>query len=167
MTTGTTVTEAALLQQAPDGIIFADLAGNVVHWNAAAERIFGFSAEQAIGANLDFIIPEQFRQAHWAGFERATSTGVTKYAGQALPTKALHADGHEFYVELSFSIVRAEDGTIAGALAHARDITERFTRDRDTRRQMRELQQELESYRAQAAGETPDDGKAPSDDKIP
>lgn len=150
VTTQTTVSDSLLLRDAPDAVIFADRDGTVVQWNPAAERIFGFSRDRAIGSNLDIIIPEKLREAHWAGFERALSTGVTKYTGQALPTRALHADGHEFYVELSFSLVRTEDGAVAGALAHARDITERFNRDRETRHRLRDLERELEACREQA-----------------
>lgn len=142
-----TVSPTALFEQAPDGVIFANRDGIIVSWNAAAERIFGFSTDAAVGSNLDIIVPEQFREAHWTGFERALAAGHTKYVGQALPTKALHAEGHEFYVELSFSIVHDEDRAVLGALAHARDITERFTRDRESRRRLRELERELEAYR--------------------
>jgi hypothetical protein len=57
-----------------------------------------------------------------------------------LPTKAVKADGTQFYVELSFAIIHGPDGKVAGALAHARDITERFERDRDMRRRLRDLE---------------------------
>jgi len=147
MTTGNRVDERALLDQAPDAVVFADQNGIIRFWNPAAVRLFGLSADRAIGANLDVIIPEQFREAHWTGFERALAAGETKYVGQALPTKALHADGHEFYVELSFSVVHGADGVVAGALAHARDITERFMRDREIRRRLRELERLVEDGR--------------------
>lgn len=143
MTTTSTEVASMLLNQAPDAVIFADLEGNVQYWNAAAERIFGFTTTDATGANLDIIVPEKFREAHWTGFERAITARETKYVGQALPTRALHADGHEFYVELSFAIVLDASGDALGALAHARDITERFNKDRDTRRRLRELEQLL------------------------
>jgi PAS domain S-box-containing protein len=131
---------AALLDQAPDAVVFADPTGTIRYWNAAAERVFGHPASAAIGTNLDLIIPEQFREAHWRGFERALEAGETKYLGQSLPTKALRAGGAEIYVELAFAIVRDGAGNILGALAHARDINERFTRDREMRRRLRELE---------------------------
>lgn len=129
-----------LVEQAPDGVIFADNAGTIVRWNAAAERIFGYPADEALGTSLDIIVPERFREAHWKGFERALADGETKYAGQVLPTRALRKDGTEIYVELSFAIVKGEGGEVLGALAHARDITERFERDRALRRRLRELE---------------------------
>ena len=137
----------AILEQAPDALIFADREGIIRSWNSAAKRIFGHSAGEALGQSLDLIVPEQFRDAHWAGYERAVADGASKYAGQALPTRAARADGTEIYVELSFSIARTEGGEVVGALAMARDITERFTADRAERRRVRELEAELDELR--------------------
>jgi len=132
----------ALLDQSPDAVILAGTDGLVSFWNAAAERVFGFSAEKAIGESLDLIIPEQFREAHWKGFDHALGEGDTKYRGQALATRAVRADGETIYVELSFAIVKDGEGTVLGALATARDITERFNREREMRRKLRELEQQ-------------------------
>lgn len=134
---------ATLLNQSPDAIIFADTQGTIRVWNEAATRVFGFAEERALGANLDIIIPERFRDAHWRGFERAIADGVTQYVGQALPTRSARADGTQIYVELSFSIVLDRDGDVMGALAHARDITERFEKERADRRRIQELEDAL------------------------
>lgn len=131
---------ALLVHQAPDGMIFADSKGVIRVWNSAAERIFGFTAEAAVGQDLNIIIPEGLREAHWRGYDRALAAGDTKYRGQSLPTKALKADGSQIYVELSFSILHGRDGEAIGAMAQARDITERFERDRAMRRRLRELE---------------------------
>ncbi len=132
-----------LVDQAPDAIIFADLSGIIRLWNAAAERIFGFDADTAIGASLDIIIPESFREAHWLGFDRAIAESLTKYVGQALPTRALRADGTEFYVELSFAIILDNEGKALGSVAHARDIDERYSKERSNRKRLKELEAEL------------------------
>lgn len=136
-----------LVEQAPDAVIFADPEGTIRVWNRAAERIFGFAAAEAIGQNLDIIIPEKFRDAHWKGFERALGDGVTKYVGQALATKALNSAGDSMYVELSFAIVLGDDGNPTGALAHARDITERFNTEREQRKKMGELEKTVRDLR--------------------
>src|SRR5262249_26788640 len=52
---------AALVQAAGDAIIVADPEGHIVFWNPAAERLFGFTAVEALGHSLDLIIPERFR----------------------------------------------------------------------------------------------------------
>ena len=132
-----------LVEQSPDAMVFADRSGVIRIWNAASERIFGHPREQAIGQRLDLIVPERFREAHWEGYERAIGDGETKYAGQSLPTRALRGDDEQFYVELSFAIVRDATGEVVGALATARDITERFEQDRDNRRRLAELEASL------------------------
>ena len=131
---------AILVDQSPDAIVFADTEGTIRVWNQAATRVFGFAEDRALGANLDIIIPERFREAHWRAFERAIADGDTKYVGQALATRSARADGTQIYVELSFAIVLDGDGDVLGALAHARDITERFEKERADRKRMQELE---------------------------
>ncbi len=131
---------AVLVEQSPDATIFADREGIIRAWNPAADRIFGHTSAAAIGQRLDIIIPESLRDQHWAGYARALAAGDTKYRGQSLPTKSFRADGTQIYVELSFAIVHAADGAVIGAMAQARDITERFERDRALRRRLRDLE---------------------------
>lgn len=132
-----------LLDQSPDAVIFADLEGSIVEWNAASEALFGHTAAEAIGQSLDIIVPERFREAHWTGYDRALGEGKTKYQGQALPTRSMRKDGTDIYVELTFAIIKAADGAVIGALAHARDITERWAKEREQRQRMRELEAKL------------------------
>ncbi len=115
-----------LVQQSPDATIFSDKQGDIRVWNAAAEKMFGFSAEQALGQNLDLIIPERLRRMHWRGFDAAIAAGVTKHSGKPMPTKALRADGSEFYTEMGFSLIFNDQGEVVGTVAQARDITERY-----------------------------------------
>lgn len=133
----------SLLNQAPDAVIFADINGVIRLWNAAATRVFGFTENQAVGENLNIIIPERFREAHWEGFERALEARSTKYAGQALATRSVRSDGAQIYVELSFAIVLDDDGSALGALSHARDITERYEQERANRKRIRDLESKL------------------------
>jgi PAS domain S-box-containing protein len=79
------------------------------------------------------IIPERLRAAHWAGFEKALGSGVTKYAGRVLTTRSVHKDGRRLYVDLSFALLKNADGTMAGALAIARDATERYLAEKGPR----------------------------------
>lgn len=136
-------TAARLFEQAPDAIIFADRDGIIRAWNATATTLFGHAPDEAVGQSLDLIVPEPFRAAHWRGYERALAEGRTQYQGKALPTRTQHRDGSTRYVELTFAIVHAADGTVCGALAHARDITERWARERAQRQRLRELEDQL------------------------
>src|SRR5439155_22222451 len=53
---------AAIVDSTDDAVYSKDLDGTILSWNAAAERIFGFTAEQAVGQPVDFIIPEERRE---------------------------------------------------------------------------------------------------------
>lgn len=134
MTESTTPDIARLiLDQAPDAIIFAGIDGTVQEWNAAAEQIFGHSCDEAMGQSLDLIIPERFRESHWTAFDAAIAAGKTRLNGKALPTRSMRKDGTTIYVELSFGVVLDSEGTAIGALAIARDITEKFLAERAKR----------------------------------
>ncbi len=122
-----------LIDQSPDAMVFVDTAGIIRVWNSAAERIFGFSQSAALGASVNIIIPERFREAHWRGFRRAIVEGSTKYQGQVLVTRSIRAEGTRIYVELSFAVILGTEGEVLGALAHARDITKRYEQERNDR----------------------------------
>ena len=125
----------AILAQAADAIIFADHEGAIRLWNSAAVRIFGFTAEEALGKSLDLIIPEHLRKAHWAGFRRAMQSGATRLGGRPTMTRGLHKTGRQLYVEMSFAVVRASSGAVAGSVAVARDATARYEEEKARRRQ--------------------------------
>lgn len=95
----------------------------ILSWNSAAEGLFGFSAQQAIGRPLSIIIPERHRAAHDAGLARAVKAGRARLAGQAVEILALHAEGHELPVDLSLSMWFEAGKPMFGALL--RDVTDR------------------------------------------
>ena len=111
----------ALMDQAPDAMIYADRAGLIRFWNAAAQALFGFAPDEALGQSLDLIIPERFRAAHWTGFNRAMASGTTRHGGQAMTTRCLHRDGSPLYVALSFGLLKDASGQVLGALATGRE----------------------------------------------
>jgi PAS domain S-box-containing protein len=103
MTTEAAATLDAIIQTAGDAIVVADSHGNIVRWNPAAERIFGHSADEVLGHSLTMVIPERFHAAHNAGMQRVVDTGVTKIIGHTVEIVGVHADGHEFPLELSLA----------------------------------------------------------------
>jgi PAS domain S-box-containing protein len=116
-----------IVEEAPDGIIFADREGVVQVWNNAAADLFGYLAEEAVGRTLDIIIPEHLRRAHWEGFSKAVASGQTKHGRRALKTRATHKAGHKLYVSLAFSVVKDREGQVIGAMATAREFVEGHT----------------------------------------
>jgi PAS domain S-box-containing protein len=119
--------------------------GKILLWNSGAVRIFGFSATEAVGQSLDLIIPIELREAHWRGFHRAMAEGRTKFEGRAMTTKSFRRDGKKIYVDLSFSILKSSKGEIEGALALARESTERYNAEKTLRAELRELKKKPSS----------------------
>jgi PAS domain S-box-containing protein len=125
-----TLTES-ILQQLADALIYVDPKGTIRLWNPAAADLFGYIAAEALGQNLDLIIPEHLRAAHWRGFDAAMASGVTKLRGRPTLTRATHKTGRKLYVEMTFALVREQaGGTARGAVAIARDVSERVEQQR-------------------------------------
>lgn len=117
--------EAILVQHAPDAILFADCDGIIRLWNHGAEALFGYTAAEAIGRNLDLIVPESFRAMHWAGFSRAVQRGRFAKDAMLQTSPALAKDGSTVTIELSAAIVRDESGRVRGIMAIGRSVAER------------------------------------------
>lgn len=124
----------------PDAIIYADAAGRIRFWNAAATRIFGFSESEALGAPLDLIIPERLRARHWEGYDKVMGGGESRYgAGALLAVPALHKDGRQISIEFTILPLRDEAGTLLGIAAYLRDATQRFEEMRALRKEIAAL----------------------------
>jgi PAS domain S-box-containing protein len=120
----------SILASSADAVIYADDAGTIRRWNRAATDLFGYSAAEALGQSLDLIIPEHLRAAHWRGFEAAMRNGDTKLQGRPTVTRTTHATGRKLYVEMTFALVKEQAGAVCGAVAVARDVTERMEQQR-------------------------------------
>jgi PAS domain S-box-containing protein len=133
MTTASDMAEH-ILDQVADALICADRNGAIIRWNRACTALFGFSTDEALGQNLDLIIPEHLRTAHWRGFDAAMTRGALKLEGRPTLTRALHKSGRRLYVEMTFAIVKESSGNgVACSVAMARDVTERVEKERAAR----------------------------------
>ena len=108
-----------------NGIICADGEGRITFWNAAAERLFGHAAAEALGRSLDLIAPARLRHGYLDVLQRVATEGTPRGPGRLVELTAQHADGREFPVELSLSTWRDASGTNFGAIL--RDMTEHRT----------------------------------------
>ena len=116
--------KAAILETALDCIIAIDEESHITEWNPAAEKTFGHSRAAALGQILpDLIIPPSLREAHLKGMENYLQTGEGPVLGQRIEVPALHADGHEFPIELA--ITRIEGAGPPLFTAYLRDISAR------------------------------------------
>jgi PAS domain S-box-containing protein len=106
------VRQAAIVDAALDSIISMDHRGMITHYNRAAERVFGYTPEEAIGKELaELIIPEDLRAAHRAGLARyveATDVGETRMINHRVETWAQKKDGTRFPVELAITRIPLE-----------------------------------------------------------
>ncbi len=132
-------TAAHILRSMPEALIFSDLQGVIQVWNGGAEKVFGWTAAEAVGQSLDLIIPERMRKAHWEGFDQAIARGGVKPGRTSMITRSLHKTEEFIYVDMSFEIVRDESGQMIGSLAVARDATQRFNDEKALRKQLAEL----------------------------
>ncbi len=135
----------AIVAQGSDAIIFADREGVIRLWNPAAEAVFGYAADEAIGQSLDLIIPERLREPHWKAFHQAIEAGRTKLGRKALVTRSGHKSGQKLYVDLSFAIVKDDAGEVAGSVAVARDATERYASEVALKQRITELEAHLKT----------------------
>ncbi|WP_377805203.1 PAS domain S-box protein [Azospirillum sp. A29] len=128
-----------LLHSPAEAIVYSDREGLIRFWNAGAERVFGFTAEEALGQSLDIIIPERQRQRHWEGYDEVMKSGVSRYgSGDLLSVPALRKDGSRISVEFTIVPLKDADGAMLGMASVMRDVSARF--------------EELKTLRRQAAG---------------
>jgi PAS domain S-box-containing protein len=109
---------------AQDAIIMMDGGGCISFWNQAAEKVFGYTQEEALGRELHFwLAPERFRQRYQQGVNAFLSSGEGAVIGQTLELAALRKNGEEFPIELSVSAVKLKGQW--NAIGILRDISER------------------------------------------
>ena len=106
-----------------DAIIVVDETGRIGFWSAGAARMFDWPREEALGASVEAIIPEQHREAHRLGMQRFLETRVPHLVGRTAEITALRRDGASFPAEVSMSSWQEGERTFFCAIM--RDITER------------------------------------------
>jgi two-component system sensor histidine kinase/response regulator len=122
-----------IVDTALDAVVLMDLKGRIVGWNAQAERIFGWTREEALGLDLDkTIIPPRFRYDHRRGMQRHLAGGASGADGvlaRRIEVYALRRNGEEFPIELAITQVRTEAQDSHEFCAFIRDISERRERE--------------------------------------
>jgi len=132
---------AAIVDSSDDAIIAKDLNSIITSWNAGAQRIFGYTAEEIVGKSIVTLIPPELQS------EEVTIIGRIR-SGQRIDhfeTRRVTKDGRLVELSLSVSPIRNESGAIIGASQIARDITER----KRVERELVEAQQQLRSHAAE------------------
>ena len=126
----------AVVDSALDAVIQMDSTGEIIGWSTQAEKIFGWSREEAIGRALhETIIPLRYRAAHVQGLRRFLASGVGRVLNTRVELDGLHREGREFPIELAIASIRTA-GEIQFS-AFVRDISERKKAEAQSARQRR------------------------------
>ena len=120
----------AITDTAQDAILLMDAEGKVAFWNPAAEKIFGYRADEILGQELHEIlaVPE-FREPYRQGFAHFRSSGKGEAVGKTLTLQALRKNGEEFPIELSLSALPHHGGW--WSVGVVRDISERVAAEKE------------------------------------
>jgi PAS domain S-box-containing protein len=112
---------AAIVASSADAIVGKTLDGVVTSWNAAAERIFGYSAAEMIGASIFKLIPEGLHDSERSILRKIAQGEQVEFS----ETERVRKDGRRIFIALSISPIRDSQGRVVGASSIKRDVTER------------------------------------------
>lgn len=131
---------AIIVGTALDAIVVVDEEGLVVDFNPAAEQIFGYRRDEAVGRSIsDLIIPPEYREAHAAGMRAYLTSGLSRVIGRRLELPAMLADGSRIPIELSITDVTR--GARRMFAAHMRDLSAAKRAEEEIKRQRNALHQ--------------------------
>jgi PAS domain S-box-containing protein len=122
----------ATLEAALDCVITMDHRGDVIEFNPAAERTFGYSSEEAVGREMaELIVPPDLRERHRRGLRRYLEDGDPTLLDRRVEIEAVRRDGSRFPVELTITRIDVPGEPVF--TGHLRDITERLRVERELR----------------------------------
>jgi PAS domain S-box-containing protein len=98
-------------------IVIADATGTIHVWSPGAERLFGWSAAEAVGQSLDLIVPEPQRARHWERFHEAMRTGESRVSGSATELPAKLQSGNVVTLPARFLFLKDGRDRPVGAMA--------------------------------------------------
>ena len=118
---------ASIVESSNDAIIGKSLDGVIQSWNAAAEQLFGYTAEQVLGQHISLVIPpERLTEEDEIIASLKEGKQIEHYE-----TERVRRDGQRVTVSLTISPIKDEAGNVVGASKIARDITERKRAESD------------------------------------
>jgi len=113
----------SVAESANDAIITADESGHISFWNKMAEKLFGYSKNEAIGKPLTILMPQRYQERHRNGLKHFFKTGEGKIIGKITELAAVKKDGNEFPIELTLADWETHDSKYVTGIV--RDISKR------------------------------------------
>lgn len=96
--------------------VTVDRDGIIHQWADAVTEVVGYSADQALGRNLDVVIPPVLRRLHWHGFDRAMQRGRLSHPGMTYKVPTLRSDGRIVVAHATFKLIPGKGGSVGGAV---------------------------------------------------
>ena len=116
--------KSAILETALDAVVTINQDGNIVEFNPNTEKMFGYSADQMVNANIaEIMIPDEMRYRHTKGLHDYLTTGKAKILGKRIETTAMRANGEIFPIDLAVNAIKS--GKEQQFTAFIRDISEK------------------------------------------
>lgn len=137
MNQGSAIKLQALLDTAVDGIITIDEAGLIQSFNKAAERIFGYRADEVIGRNVNLLMPQPYQRDHDAYIANYLHGGQKKIIGIGREVQGLRKDGRVFPLDLAVGEARIGEQRLFTGIV--RDISDRKRLEQEAHRRLQEL----------------------------
>jgi PAS domain S-box-containing protein len=136
---------AAIVDSSDDAIVSKTLEGVITSWNPGAERLFGYTAAEAVGQHISLIIPKDRKAEEDDVLARLRRGERIDHFETVRQTK----DGHQVHISLTVSPVRDAKGTVVGASKVARNITERIRAEEALRHAHAELEERVRARTAE------------------
>lgn len=127
----------AIVENAVDGIITVDESGTIEYFNPAAERMFGYSAEEVVGRDVRMLMPPPHAEQHSEYLDHYKATGLRRIIGHGREVEGKRKDGTTFPIELSVSEVALGDRRVFTGILH--EITRRRQVQEEKDRILRDL----------------------------
>lgn len=128
---------AQIIEQVYESVISCDLDGYVRSWNRASERLFGYSASEAIGRHISFV----YRRDRWDFLQNQAFTPLLVQGNYEIEVQMQRRSGEEFWAHLALSLLRDDDGNPSGMVGYVKDITERKRIEVALERERQQLRQ--------------------------
>lgn len=123
-------TLAAIVEQSADAIIVTSLDGVVTHWNAGAQRLYGYRADEIVGTRFDRMLPAERLPV----LEQSLATLAAGEPVRLDEARRIGSDGSEFFVSVAVTPIRDAAGVVVAAASTERDVTEHKRREAEERR---------------------------------